>query len=218
MKLFLFPLSLELTSFVEALESHGYRSTKSVVHEVPVFEFADLKIRCALGGHGKVQFSVHTQFFLNFFKDSSSVFCMGSSGSLGRAKPLDVVVATETVEHDFNLKFINKKKPKFAGDKLLIGFFKKVKPNGFDIHFGPVASGDEDVLDRARALEIHEATGALAVAWEGAGGARVCKFLKIPFLEMRAVSDLADESTPEDFKKFVSKSMANLAALVIQAF
>src|SRR5262249_33961484 len=42
-------------------------------------------------------------------------------------------------------------------------------------------------VDRAQALR--DATGALAVAWEGAGGARACAFSATPYLELRAVTD-----------------------------
>jgi len=215
MRLFLFPLSVELKVFVSALENLGHKGSKSLVHELPVYDFKGLNFRCALGGHGKVQFAVQTSFFLNHFKDTSAVFCIGTAGSLGQVKPLDLVVATKTIEYDFNLKFIKRDKPVFNGDSKLIESFKKLKPKGFEIYFESVASGDEDVLDASRADEIKKETGAFAVAWEGAGGARACKFLSVPYLEVRVISDLANESAPVDFKNLVSKSMANLASLIL---
>ena len=43
-------------------------------------------------------------------------------------------------------------------------------------------------------------TGALAVAWEGAGGARACHFSGIPFLEIRGITDSADSDAASDFR------------------
>jgi adenosylhomocysteine nucleosidase len=221
MKLLLFPLSTELNAFVAALKSRGHSSAKSIVHKLPVFEFKTLNIRCALGGHGKVQFAVQTQFLASHYQDTSSVYCIGTSGSLGDVKPLDVIIATETIEHDFNLKFVKKEKPRFRSDLNLVELFRKADQSlrdslTFDIHFGAVASGDEDVLEIERAQAIKKETGALVVAWEGAGGARACKFLEIPYVEIRAVSDLADDSAAIDFRASVAESMDNVASLILR--
>jgi len=129
---------------------------------------------------------------------------------------LYVVVATETVEHDFNLKFIKRDKPCFKSDSVLLDAFKGLKADGIGLHFGPVASGDEDVLSLERSSAIQKDTGALVTAWEGVGGARVCEFLSYPYIEVRAVSDTADGSSAKDFKENLSKSMANIASLMLK--
>jgi len=181
-----------------------------------LYTFVSLGIRCAVGGHGKVQFAVQTQFLIQQIGESSHVFCLGTSGAVSdKVQALDLVVATRTVEHDFNLKFFKSDKPSFRSDQKTLETLKALKPKDFKVYFGVIASGDEDVLDPARSKAIHDETGALVTAWEGAGGARVCKFLSVPYVEIRAVSDSADGAAPEDFKKFLSKSMANLASLVI---
>jgi len=216
-KLLLFPLDIEFKAFVSALESLGFESEKMLVERLPVYTFKKLSFRCSLGGHGKVQFAVQTQFLLNQFTDVKQVFCLGTSGALVESvKPLDVVVATETVEHDFNLKFIKRDKPCFRSDAVLLEAFKGLKTDGFGLHFGPVASGDEDVLCSERSAAIHKDTGALVTAWEGVGGARVCKFLSYPYIEIRAVSDTADGAAAKDFKENLSKSMANIASLMLR--
>jgi len=45
----------------------------------------------------------------------------------------------------------------------------------FQVHIGPIASGDEDIVDSVRAIEVRTATEALCVAWEGSGGARAAQ-------------------------------------------
>jgi len=87
-------------------------------------------------------------------------------------RPLDVIVAESTVEHDFKLRFVRRPIPAFAGDPNALRVLKDHQTQGFSLHFGSIASGDEDVVGAARASELHSATAALAVSWEGAGGAR----------------------------------------------
>ena len=131
----------------------------------------------ALGGHGKTQFAIQTQFYIHHFGNIDSVFCVGCAGAIDqKVSILDVVIAEKTLEHDFKLKFISRALPAFAGDLKLLAKFSKLKLDGFQIHIGILASGDEDVVDLVRAKEIKEQTQALAVAWEGAGGARASKW------------------------------------------
>lgn len=87
----------------------------------------------------------------------------------------------------------------------------------FKLHFGGIASGDEDVVDAKRRSECQQLSGALAVAWEGAGGARACAFSQVPFLEIRAIVDNANEDGPRDFRVNLRMAMQNLAQ-VLRAF
>lgn len=86
----------------------------------------------------------------------------------------------------------------------------------FSIYFGGVASGDEDVVTPARRQELSELTGCIVVAWEGAGGARACKFSQKRYIELRTVTDTADHTAPEDFERNLATAMGNLANFVIQ--
>ena len=78
----------------------------------------------------------------------------------------------------------------------------------------PVASGDEDIVDDQRRATLQLATCALAVAWEGAGGARACGFSGVPFLEVRGITDNADDAGVADFKANVAVAMRNIATVV----
>ena len=55
---------------------------------------------------------------------------------------------------------------------------------------------------------------AVAVAWEGAGGARACAFSDVPFVEIRGITARADDRAPADFRANLNIAMANLAALL----
>lgn len=78
-----------------------------------------------------------------------------------------------------------------------------------------MASGDEDVIDIERRRTLHQSTGILAVAWEGAGGARTCTFSSVPFLEIRGVTDTANHNAPSDFETNLEVAMNNVATLII---
>jgi adenosylhomocysteine nucleosidase len=81
-------------------------------------------------------------------------------------------------------------------------------------HIGPIASGDEDVVDAERRTSIHARTGALAAAWEGAGGARACAFLGVPFLEIRGITDSADAQAATSFRLNTPPVMARVAEVL----
>jgi adenosylhomocysteine nucleosidase len=77
-------------------------------------------------------------------------------------------------------------------------------------------SGDEDVVDPARAAELAKATGASCVAWEGAGAARAAHFSRLPFLELRVITDSANQSAADDFHTNLEHAMPNLAQVLLK--
>jgi adenosylhomocysteine nucleosidase len=170
--------------------------------------------RIAVGGHGKVQFALRTQTFINE-KRPDLVICAGACGALAAGvKPLDVVIAESTVEHDFKLRFVRRPIPSFVGDPVALRLLKNYETEGFGLHFGAIASGDEDVVGVERAREIHSSTAALAVAWEGAGGARACLHAGVPFLEIRGVTDSANHAAVENFRINLPKALSNVAGVI----
>lgn len=173
-------------------------------------------LRIELGGHGKVQFALSTQKYILQLKPSL-VICAGACGALREGpRLLDIVVSTNTIEHDYNLKFEKRPQPNFHADAAALSKLRAdTWPNKtFNVHFGPIASGDEDIIDPVRAKELHALTDALAVAWEGAGGARAARFCSTPFIEIRTVTDAADEHAPKHFTQNVPLGMKNVATVI----
>jgi adenosylhomocysteine nucleosidase len=66
-----------------------------------------------------------------------------------------------------------------------------------------------------RKNELRAKTGAIAVAWEGAGAARACTFSNLPFAEIRGITDSANQNTRNDFFKNLRLVMSNLAIVTI---
>jgi nucleoside phosphorylase len=70
----------------------------------------------APGGHGKTQFAVQAQYLIDWFPSVELVICAGAAGSLALELSVgDIVVGTETVEHDYRLLFATRPLPRFPG-------------------------------------------------------------------------------------------------------
>jgi adenosylhomocysteine nucleosidase len=215
--LFVTPLQSELEFFTQSLLEHGFSSTALQIGRIAAQHFPALDMIVARGGHGKTQFGVQTQHLLDHARDVDALICIGAAGALAEELAVgDLVFATETVEHDYTERFTSHPLPRFAGDARLLSAARKLPlPSlAFGVHFGIVASGDEDVIELERAAALRQATEACAVAWEGAGGARACAFSGVPFVELRGITDTADHNAPADFRTNLRIAMASAAALV----
>jgi adenosylhomocysteine nucleosidase len=188
-----------------------------MIGRIDALHFPALDIVVARGGHGKTQYGVQTQHLLDHLDDVDAVVCFGAAGALAEELAVgDLVVATETVEHDYTERFSPHPLPRFAGDAALLAAVRSLSPESlpFALHFGIVASGDEDIIELERGAALRQATEACAVAWEGAGGARAAAFSTVPFIELRGITDTADHNAPADFEMNLHVAMANAAALV----
>ena len=126
-----------------------------------------------------------------------------------------MVIGTETVEHDFQ-KANDDSRPRFEPTSETLGPMRSLSATnlGFSLHFAPIASGDQTILDSAHATALMESTGAIAVGWEGAGGAKAAAFSGIPFIEIRAITDHADGDVPANIGKNLPICMRNIAQLL----
>ncbi len=203
--------------FLSACVARGFGAEPIAAGKLAVALVPRLRLALAIGGTGKAQFAAQTQHLLDYGSWTLAL-CAGAAGALADELNVgDVVVATATVEHDFNNKFSARPLPRFDGASSALAELRgvAVPDASFRVHFGMVASGDEDIVDAERRRAVREATGALAVAWEGAGGARACKFSDAPFLEIRGITDAADHTAPKDFESNLHTAMGNLAHVVI---
>ena len=217
-RLIVTPMKEELDFLLQRCTEAGFHAEHSVIGRLPVAQLPDLDVTLARGGLGKVQFAVQTQHLLDTCSRWDLIVCAGAAGALvDKVSVGDIVVATTTIEHDYNNKFNERALPKFDGARASIPDLKSVSQSvkAFNVHFGSIASGDEDVVEAGRKSELHGSTDALAVAWEGAGGARACAFSGIPFLEIRGITDTADHNAASDFEDNLGVAMNNLATLII---
>ena len=207
------PLEIELKYLLEGFKKLNLEIKPAQIGKLNAYEIPQINALVCRGGHGKVQFGVQTQYVISQFPNLNSIFCVGAAGALSEELNVgDLVIAEKTIEHDYTEKFNTKAQlPEFLGNADLLGKAKSVKGANFKIHFGCIASGDEDIISHERAVELQKKTGALAVAWEGAGGARACSFNKMPFLELRGITDNARHDVANSFEKNLPVVMNNLS-------
>jgi adenosylhomocysteine nucleosidase len=144
---------------------------------------------------------------------------LGAAGGLSEdANVGDVVVGTCTIEHDYKLRFVKRPLPRHPADQAHLETFRRVVDAHdfpFKVHFGPIASGDEDIVDAERAQQVRNETGALCVAWEGSGAARSAAFNGLRFVELRAITDGANANSSGDFHANVKFAMPHIAELLV---
>ncbi len=212
------PMRQELDLLVQTwCGKFGFEREDTRLGRLPVVRLPRLGIALAPGGTGKAQFAVQTEHLLDASPGWDLVICAGAAGALVDELSVgDVVVATATVEHDYRSKFDQRPLPRFDGAGSATEKFRRLRrPSGaFEVYFGLIASGDEDIVDAAGRGELRRKSQAIAVAWEGAGGARACAFSDVPFLEMRGITDRADDSAPADFLANLEVAMTNLATTI----
>ena len=211
------PLIEERDGLTKAFEDLGLTGEERGIGRLDAISYRDGNILLVQGGLGKVEFAVHTQHVLDQLSDVEGIICAGVADALSDTLAIgDVVVATRTVEHDFNWKAHPASLPAFDGYSSYLSTLADlgIEDWPFRLHFGPIASGDEAIIDEKRARELHKVTGALAVAWEGAGGARAAAFSDVPYLEIRAISDGADDEARSVWCENLPSAMMNVATVL----
>ena len=212
-RLIMTPLAIEQKHLRSALQDKGLGFERVSLLQQSYDYCEKFKLALAIGGHGKTQFGIQSQFFCEHLKPQRLI-CVGAAGALSRnLKPPDVVVASRILEHDYHEKFRSPvSQPVFDCSPLAN---PGLKVRGFSVHFGTVASGDEDVVDPDRARELYIRTKALAVCWESAGGARASHFNGIEYMELRGITDNARSDVASDFKTNLPQAMKHCAEVLL---
>jgi adenosylhomocysteine nucleosidase len=212
------PLQAELDSLLAGCRRRGHPAETGVIGRLPIFRLPSLGLTLARGGTGKAQFALQAQHLLDVGPGWDLLVCAGAAGALvDHLNVADLLVATKTIEHDWLNRFGEEPLPTFEPPSGVLEALRQLPaPDGpFALHFGAIASGDEDIVDPARRRALRESTGALAAAWEGAGGARAARFCRVPFLEVRALTDGADAHAPGAFTANLDLAMDHLAWLFV---
>ncbi len=212
------PITAEFEALAGAFDERWGRSVLRDTGRVVGREYSAADVVLAEGGFGKVQYGVTTQHLLDHLADVGLVVCAGIAGGLSEEVRVgDVVVATATVEHDFYSEVLRRVPPRIDGSRehlaRLAGTVGEADAP-FRVHFAPIASGDEGISEGDRKEDIRARTDALAVAFEGAGGARAALFSDVPYLEVRGISDMAEGDILTELEANLPDVMANVATIV----
>ncbi len=219
--LILTPLQIEYDNLIDGFNKLGltFQDVSDLKFKIPCLYNKKFNIYVAIGGHGKCQFAIHAQYLIDVIQDLNLIICCGSAGALTeKIKIGDLVIATKIIEHDFKQLIFKPKKdfPEFTiNQEVLLNFKNKINSNqSFDLKYDILASGDEDITSNERAIELISKTTASAVTWESAGGIRASKFNKIPYFEIRTITDSCADQIKNNFLTNIKSGMNNIALIL----
>jgi adenosylhomocysteine nucleosidase len=193
----------------------------------------DKPVVVALSRIGKVAAAVTAAHMINFF-DVKRMVVTGVAGGIGaNVKIGDICIATECMQHDMNAaplfpkyeiplldidKFQTDSKMMYLGleaaelfvndynDFITPELIENFGLEDVKIHSGLLASGDQFIGTHNKIVELKlHIPEMLFVEMEGAAVAQVCYEHQIPLLNIRTISDSANEDAHIDFQKFISK-------------
>ena len=188
---------------------------------------------------GKVNAVIATQQMIDLFS-VDAIFNMGSSGALAPELEVgDLVVASEFIQHDFDVTDWGLKPGEMMFDILMSNetgqmqfrsqqVFKahphltqlaveiaqsteltSLGNHSPKIYTGRILTGDQFIGKTEKARELWNTHHGLCTDMEAAAIAQACEVNKVPFLCIRAMSDKADHSAVVSFTDFLVGATAN---------
>jgi adenosylhomocysteine nucleosidase len=184
-----------------------------------------------LSGIGKVAAATTAALLIHEFDVRALVFTGVAGGLADGVRVGDIVVATQTLQHDMDASPIFPRyevpltgRSRFDADTLLtatlavsaqrcmaaadvaigvehLAAFGIASPR---VHQGLIVSGDRFMSTATESRALAAALpDALAVEMEGAAVAQVCADFARPFAVLRTISDRADDDAHADFSRFI---------------
>lgn len=169
-------------------------------------------------GAGKIKAAASVQFIISNFWPSA-ILMTGACGSLNKdLKKGFVVVADNYVQHDVDCTGAGLRRGVMFDSKVLYVVSSDLLLNlveSFGAYTSRFASGDSFVTSKESAFLIKKEFCAEVVDMESAAAAIVCEVNRVPFIAIKAVSDMAGleespgKSTKEDFDNNISLASKN---------
>jgi adenosylhomocysteine nucleosidase len=183
-------------------------------------------------GMGKVNAAIITTLLADRF-DCRTVIFTGVAGGLNPALTIgDVVIADAVIQHDAGVLENERVRVYQPGHAPVINpterlgypadpeLLNRVKGRleGIDIRgqivYGTVLSGDQYLNCETTRERLFTELGGQAVEMEGGAVAQTCETFGLPWLVIRALSDLAGRGSPMDFTTYVEEVAASSAAIL----
>ena len=175
-------------------------------------------------GIGKVNAAVATALVVQHFAPDC-VVNTGSAGGLGQGLRVgDVVIGEAVAHHDVDVTAfgyaigqVPQLPARFESAPTLIAVAAEAAAafEGAAVHRGLIVSGDQFVHSSDKVAQIRrDFAGVQVVEMEAAAIAQACAQLEVPFVVVRAVSDLADEKADVSFETFLETASVHSAQMV----
>lgn len=176
-------------------------------------------------GIGKVNAAIATTLLITLF-EASTVINTGSAGGIGKnLKVGDLVLSTDLSYNDADARAfgyaygqIPQMPERYEADKETVSLLKKsALESGWDVRHGLIVTGDSFISDKNTISEIQSHfSDALVTEMEGTAVAQTCFQFKVPFVVVRAVSDVADEKASISFNDFIETAGKKSAEMVLR--
>ncbi len=208
----------------------NYKETKAGKIAVYTGTVNNYNVIISKSGVGKVNSAVTTQYIADTYHPDCIINTGVAGGIADDLSVGDIVIGTSLVQYDFNVTAlgyalgymctgINKDKPTvyYSDETLVESYEKAVTESGFGskIHKGVIATGDTFISDNKKKAELKSIFNASAAEMEGCAIAQCAYMNNIPFVIVRAISDLANGEAPKSLEKFESE-MAEVSAKTIE--
>ncbi|UPA17373.1 5'-methylthioadenosine/adenosylhomocysteine nucleosidase (plasmid) [Borrelia coriaceae] len=183
----------------------------------------------AVVGIGKVNTGLWTSYLLSKYKISHIINCGVAGGVIGSKMPNlklgDVVVSSEVAYHDFDLvKFgykvgqIPEFPQRFSSDRNLLEKALKViktRLKDFNGYAGLILTGDQFIDPSYMAKIVSNFEDVVAVEMEGGALGHVAHIFNVPFIVVRAISDIVNhEGNEVEYSEFLKLAKVNAAKMV----
>ncbi|ASG04408.1 5'-methylthioadenosine/S-adenosylhomocysteine nucleosidase [Vibrio anguillarum] len=177
-------------------------------------------------GIGKVAAAIGTTLLLNEYQPDV-VINTGSAGGFDSSLSMgDVVISSEVRHHDADVTAFGYEMGQMAGqpaafkaDDALIRVAEQALTHIKDKHAvrGLICTGDAFVCtaERQSFIRQHFPT-VIAVEMEASAIAQTCHQFKVPFVVVRAISDVADKASPMSFDEFLPLAAQSSSEMVIK--
>ena len=175
-------------------------------------------------GIGKVQAAVNTAFLANNFH-VDCIINSGSAGGIGDGMHVgDVVLSTGTAYHDADSTAFGYKMGQMPGQPQIFeadahlreAVKKAAEENGLPVREGLIVTGDQFINSTAKIKQIKSIfPDALCSEMEGAAVGQVAHEFNIPYLVIRAMSDVGDEEASQSFDEFVIDAGKRSAKMIL---
>ncbi|GAB1671544.1 5'-methylthioadenosine/S-adenosylhomocysteine nucleosidase [Mannheimia haemolytica] len=207
---------------------------RQVMVEPKVTELAGCKIfegkinntRVALlqSGIGKVAAAIGTTLLIQLTQPDM-IINTGSAGGLDPDLNVgDILISTEVRYHDvdvtafgYEIGQLPANPPTFSPNKQLVELAQKeAKKAGYNVVSGLICSGDAFINGNDKINQIRQNfPNVVAVEMEAAAIAQVCHGFNLPFVIVRAVSDVADKESHLSFEEFLPLAAEKSSTIVL---
>ncbi len=177
-------------------------------------------------GIGKVAAAIGTTILLDEYQPDV-VINTGSAGGFDSSLNLgDVVISTEVRHHDadvtafgYEMGQMAQQPAAFLADDKLINVAEQALEQMEDKHAvrGLICTGDAFVCTSERQAFIRtHFPSVIAVEMEASAIAQTCHQFNVPFVVVRAISDVADKESPMSFEEFLPLAAKSSSEMVFK--